>query len=147
MDVKATGGGKLAGTSDTEGMSGDAPPRDELKYRDMARQQMQLKRDAETVYSKAKLLKLPTGEMDRAILEMDAAARRADSGDVEGFAKAQQNVVRALRETQAKLSGRQMVEGVASGTKTETNTAGATNEPVPKQYEDAVAEYMKKIAE
>ncbi|MCC7191253.1 MAG: hypothetical protein IT444_00600 [Phycisphaeraceae bacterium] len=147
MDVKATGGGKLAGTSDTEGMSGDAPPRDELRYRDMARQQMQVKRDAETVYSKAKLLKLPTGELDRAILEMDAAARRGKSGDIEGFAKAQQNVIRALRETQAKLSGRQIVEGVAGGQRNETTTTGATNEPVPKQYEDAVAEYMKKISE
>lgn len=147
MDVKATGGGKLAGTSDTEGMSGDAPPRDELKYRAMARRQMQLKRDAETVYSKAKLLKLPTGELDRAILEMDAAARRGQTGDLEGFVRAQQNVVRTLRETQAGLSGRQLVEGVAGGTRSETNTAGATNEPVPKQYEDAVAEYMKKIAE
>jgi hypothetical protein len=146
MDVKATGGGKLAGVSDNEGMTGDAPARNELKYRDMARRAHQMKRDAETVYSKAKLLKLPTGELDKAILEMDAASRRLEAGDAEGFARAQDAVVRALRETQAKLQGKQAVEIARDPKKTDPNIAGATNEPVPKQYEDAVAQYMREIA-
>ena len=146
MDVKATGGGKLAGTSPNEGMTGDAPPRDELKYRDMERQSQQIKRDAETVYSKAKLLKLPTGELERAILELDAAQRRLRQGDVDGFAKSQAAVVRALKETQSRLDGKTVVDGGSSSARTETNSAGATGEPVPRQYEDTVAEYMRRIA-
>lgn len=148
MDVKATGGGKLAGTSSSEGFAGDSPARDELKYRDMARQAQQIKRDAETVYSKAKLLRLPTGDLDRAVMELDAATRRLSQGDTEGFAKAQQQVVRALKQTQSQLVGGTVNSAPsAAGNRADPNLAGAAGEPVPKQYEDAVADYMRTIAQ
>ncbi|MCE9589709.1 MAG: hypothetical protein K8S99_04205 [Planctomycetes bacterium] len=147
MDVKATGGGKLAGTSSGEGFAGDAPARNELKYRDMARQAHQLKRDAETVYSKARLLRLPTGELDRAVLELDAATRRLSAGDAEGFAKAQQQVVRSLKQTQTRLAGGNVTAAPTVTPHADPNLAGATGEPLPKQYEDAVAEYMRTIAQ
>ncbi|MCX5658551.1 MAG: hypothetical protein NTW19_02370 [Planctomycetota bacterium] len=146
MDVKATGGGKLAGVSSGEGMQGDAPPRDELRYRGMQRQVNELKRDAHTVYSKARLLRLPTGELDRALLELDAASQRLRGRDADGFAKSQQQVVRALQQTAARLAGKEMTEGPGGGSRSAADSAGATGEPVPRQYEDAVAEYMRRIA-
>jgi tetratricopeptide (TPR) repeat protein len=147
MDTKATGGGKGAGVADGEGMDGDAPPKDELKYRDMARTQMKMQRDAESVISKAKLLRLPTGELDRAALEMAAAQKRLEAGDIQGFVRTQKEVIKSLRETHARLTGKPVTDGNADRTRTDPNIAGATAEPVPQQYEDAVAAYMRRIAE
>lgn len=147
FETKATGGGKGAGVADGEGMDGEAPPKDELKYRNMARTQMKMQRDAESVISKAKLLRLPTGQLDRAALEMAAAQQRLEAGDIQGFVRSQKEVVKALRETHAKLTGKPVTDGSADRTRNDPNTAGSTAEPVPQQYEDAVANYMRTIAE
>ncbi len=146
LDIKATGGGKVAGTTESEGMSGDAPPRDELKYRELARGHFQLKRDARSVYSKAKLLRLPTGQLDRALLALDAASRRLQDGDLAGFARSQNEVARAFRDTRAALAGRSAVLGPSGGERQTPIEAGATGEPIPSEYEDAVAGYMRRIA-
>ena len=145
MDVKATGGGKLAGITNTEGMMGNAPARDVLKYRQLQRSHQMLKRNAQSIYTKAKLLRLPTGEMDRALLEMDAAQRRLESGDISGYLRSQQEVVRSLKKTHGRLTGKVVIDESASAAM--NATAGATGEPIPRQYEDAVADYMRHIAE
>ncbi|QNN23236.1 hypothetical protein HED60_13460 [Planctomycetales bacterium ZRK34] len=146
MDAKATGGGKVGGTSNKKGMVGDAPARNELQYREMARQVTQLKSNAQTVYSRAKLLRLPTGELDRAILELDTALRRLDDGDMLGFAQTQQRVVKQLKQTQGLLAGKTIVEGASVAERSE-QIAGATREPIPKEYEQSVADYMRRIAQ
>ncbi len=147
MDVKATGGGKMAGTSDTQGMTGNAPPRDELAYRRLQGRHDQLKEDVETVYSKARLLRLPTGTLDRALLELDVASRRLEAGDLSGFARGQQQVARALAQTRSRLAGKAPLIGAASGDADDAKVQGATAEPVPEEYEQAVARYLKRIAE
>lgn len=146
MDVKATGGGKLAGITNKEGMIGNAPARDVLKYRQLQRSSQMLKRNAQSIYTKAKMLRLPTGEMDRALLEMDAAQRRLDAGDMAGFIRSQHEVVRALKQTHGRLTGKMVIEDRSSPTSTAA-VAGAANEPIPRQYEDVVADYMRHIAE
>ena len=146
MDVKATGGGKMAGVSPSEGMTGDAPPRNELKYRDLERQASTLQRNAEAVYSKAKLLRLPTGELDRALLELDAAMQRLSGEDLQGFLRSQAQVVRRLADSQNTLADQQVVRGPEAASPVDDAT-GATGEPIPRQYEDPVAEYMRRIAE
>ena len=146
MDVKATGGGKMAGTTETEGMTGQAPPRNELAYRHLRGQQARMQRNVETVYTKARMLRLPTGRLDRALLELDTAARRLEADDLRGFARSQQQVVRALRQTAAGLAGRPVVLGPAAADAPDALEAGATAEPVPPEYEQAVARYMRRIA-
>jgi hypothetical protein len=146
MDAKATGGGKVGGVSNKKGMAGDAPARNELQYRELARQVTDLKSNAETVYSRAKLLRLPTGELDLAILELDTALRRLDDGDMLGFAQSQQRVVKQLKQTHGLLAGKTVVEG-ATNTDRSEQIAGATREPVPKEYEQSVADYMRRIAQ
>jgi len=146
MDVKATGGGKLAGITQTEGMVGSAPSRDLMKYRDMQRQQQQLKQHTEDVYSKAKLLRLPTGELDKALLELDAAQRRLESGDIQGYMRSQIEVIRTLKQTRGQLSGKVVIDS-GDAAAALRDTAGATGEPIPAAYESAVADYMRSIAE
>ena len=145
LQPKATGGGKMAGATYGEGMEGDTPPRNELKYRDLERRAMNIKRNTESVYSKAKMLRLPTGELDRALLEMDMANRRLSAGDLEGFMRDHERVVRQLRQTEAHLRGRPVAAGTGAAHRPDDVT-GATKEPVPTQYEEAVAEYMRRIA-
>ena len=76
-----------------------------------------------------------------------AAALREQRTELDGFVQSQQAVVRAIKETQAKLAGKQVVEATLTPGKAAGPTEGATGEPVPKQYEDAVAEYMRRIAQ
>lgn len=146
MDVKATGGGKLAGITNTEGMSGDAPSRDVLKYRQLQRNAELLRRHTQTVYTKARLMRLPTGGLDRALLEMDAAQRRLDAGDIEGFIRGQNQIVRVLKQTQRRLGGEIVLEDAAPAGRN-VNRPGAIRESIPAQYEQAVADYMRRIAE
>ena len=144
MDVKATGGGKMAGTTETEGMTGNAPPRPELRH--LGRRHGQLKRDTESVYTKARLLRLPIGELERALLEMDVASRRLSSQDLAGFARTQTQVVRALRSTHAAISGKPVIERSSKGPGALHRDLGATAEPIPPAYEEAVARYMRRIS-
>lgn len=147
MDVKATGGGKLAGVSPGEGMQGDAPARDLMHLREMERRHRSLERDAETLYSMATLLKLPTHELDEALLQMHAARRQLEAGDLLGYAQSQEQVVRSFASTHARLRGREAVTAGDSQARIAEAIVGATQEPVPEHYEEAVAEYMRRIAE
>ena len=146
MDVKATGGGKQGGITYSEGMTGNAPARDELKYRKLQRKHEMLKQNVESVFSKAKLLRLPTGELDRALLEMDAAERRLERGDMSGFLRSQERVVRNLKQTHGRLTGKRIIQGPDTA-RGDPQAAGATAEPIPRQYEDAVADYMRYISQ
>ena len=145
MDAKATGGGKLAGTTDSEGMQGSAPSINELKYRRLARRAEQIHRNAETVYSKASLLRLPTGNLDSALLEMNAGRRRLASGDLEGFTRNQHRVIHSLKWTHGRLTGKAVLQDQVSQ-RDPNEITGATKEPIPEEYEDMVGEYMRQIA-
>ena len=75
--AKATGGGKQSGAGGEGGLTGSAPPRNELGMRELERKQMELRRNTEKLYSKAILMYLPTGELDNAILLMQQAGQAA----------------------------------------------------------------------
>ena len=100
-----------------------------------------------SVYTEARLLRLPTGELDRAMLEADAALRRMSDPDGGALIRAQAQVVRALEQTKAQLQGRPWVSGAATALRSTTGDDGATGEPIPAQYEQAVADYMRRVAE
>ena len=147
MDTKATGGGKMAGTTNTRGMEGNAPARNELAYRQLQRQLQKQRDDLKSVYSRARLMRLPTGELDRAVLEADAALRRMANHDYPRMARAQQQVTRSLAQTHAQLQGRPIFLEADPTTSQQATEHGATDEPIPNQYEQAVADYMRRIAE
>ncbi|HPD13792.1 MAG TPA: hypothetical protein PLE19_02525 [Planctomycetota bacterium] len=147
--AKATGGGKQSGIGGEGGLSGTAPPRNELALRDLERRQREVRRDAETVYSKATLMYLPTGELDEAIVLMQKAEQQARAGDLVGFAETQRRIVHALQNTKRAAAG----EGAVAldprhrlPTALKEEMLNAKEEPIPPEFERLVSEYYKAIA-
>lgn len=147
--AKATGGGKQSGTGGEGGMQGSAPARNELQMRDMERRQRNLRRNTESVYSRASLMYLPTGELDKAVLLMAKAEEQAKSGDYSGFSETQKRIVHALQNTQRQLNGQGAVamdrrQRLPGDMKEEMYNA--RDEPIPPEYERLVGEYYKAVA-
>ncbi len=147
--AKATGGGKQSGAGGEGGMRGTAPPRNELAMRDLERRNRELKRNTESVYSKASLLYLPTGELDKALLLMRKAEEHLKAGDLAAFSETQRRIVHALRNTKAQLAGQPTVDldprhRLPMDIREEL--LDARDEPIPPEFEDLVAEYYKAIA-
>ena len=147
--AKATGGGKQSGAGGEGGLRGSAPARDELAMRELARRQRDLRRDTESVYSKASLMSLPTGELDQAVILMHKAEEQAQAGDWAGFSETQKRIAHALRNTKRVLGGKDAVEmdplrKLPMDIKEQM--FDARDEPVPPEFEQLVSEYYKAIA-
>lgn len=147
--AKATGGGKQSGIGGEGGLTGSAPPRNQLHMRNMPRRQQDLKRKTESLYTKASLLYLPTGELDEATLLMQKAERQARLGDLQGFSETQRRIVHALRNTQRGLAGQETLTldprlKMPKHIKEEMVDVG--DEPIPPEYEKLVSDYYKAIA-
>jgi len=147
--AKATGGGKQSGTGGEGGMRGSAPARNELQMRDMERRQRNLRRNTESVYSRACLMYLPTGELDKAVLLMSKAEEQAQAGDYSGFSETQKRIVHALQNTQRQLNGQGAVamdrrQRLPADIKEEM--FNARDEPIPAEFERLVADYYKAVA-
>jgi len=147
--ANATGGGKQAGQGGEGGLTGSAPPRNELGMRDLQRKQMDLRRNTQKLYSKALLLYLPTGELDQAILLMQKSEEALETGDITGFMSLQKRIVRSLDNTKRQIKGESAVAvdpwlKVPSDMKEEI--MGARDEEIPDEYEPLVWEYYKAIA-
>ena len=130
-------------------MRGSAPARNELAMRELERRQRELRRDTESVYSKASLMYLPTGELDEAILLMQKAEDQARAGDYAGFSETQRRVVRALQNTKSLLAGGpsrdlELRHKLPESLREEMFDAG--DQPIPPEFEKLVAEYYKAIA-
>jgi len=148
-EARATGGGKQSGQGGEGGLTGSAPPRNELGMRRLQRKQMELRRNTQKLYSKALLLYLPTGELDNAILLMQKAEEALARGDMTGFTSLQRRIVRSLDNTKRRLNGESTVAvdpwlKVPSDMKEEI--MGARDEEIPAEYESLVSEYYKAIA-
>jgi hypothetical protein len=147
--ARATGGGKQSGIGGEGGLSGKAPPRNELNLRDLQRRQAGLRRRTENLYTKASLLYLPSGELDRAVLLMHKADRQVREGDFRGFAETRQRILHALHNTKQSLAGG---EGVALDPRYKLPARmkkvihDARDEAVPPEFEEMVSEYYKAIA-
>ncbi|MBM4038942.1 MAG: hypothetical protein FJ290_10555 [Planctomycetes bacterium] len=147
--AKATGGGKQSGIGGEGGLQGSAPPRNQMGMRDLERRQQEIRRNAESVYSKATLMYLPTGELDEAIVLMQKAERQARAGDLTGFAETQRRIVHALQNAKRAAAG----EGAVAldprhrlPTDLKEEMLNAKEEPIPAEFERLVAEYYKAIA-
>ena len=147
--AKATGGGKQSGVGGEGGLRGSAAARNELAMRELARRQRKLKRDTESVYSKATLMYLPTGELDQAVVLMHKAEQQARAGDWAGFGETQKRIAHALRNTKRKLQGKgavQMDPLRKLPADIKEQMFDARDEPIPPEFERLVAEYYKAIA-
>ncbi|MFW6163390.1 MAG: hypothetical protein ACODAJ_11530, partial [Planctomycetota bacterium] len=147
--AKATGGGKQSGAGGEGGLRGSAPPRNELAMRELARRQRELRRDTESVYSKASLMYLPTGELDQAVILMHKAEEQAQAGDWAGFSETQKRIAHALRNTERVLDGQRAVEMDPLRklpTDIKEQMFDARDEPIPREFEELVSDYYKAIA-
>ncbi|HUT37066.1 MAG TPA: hypothetical protein VNE39_26535 [Planctomycetota bacterium] len=147
--AKATGGGKQSGIGGEGGLQGSAPPRNQMGMRDLERRQQEIRRNAESVYSKATLMYLPTGELDEAIVLMQKAERQARAGDLTGFAETQRRIVHALQNTRRTAAGERALAldpRHRLPTDLREEMLNAREEPIPPEFERLVAEYYKAIA-
>ncbi len=148
--AKATGGGKQSGIGGEGGLQGSAPPRNTLGMRDLERRQQEVRRNAESVYSKATLMYLPTGELDEAIVLMRKAEEQARQGDLAGFAETQRRIVHALQNTKRMVAGGSSVELDARHrlpADVREELLNPKEELIPAEFERLVSEYFKAIAE
>ena len=147
--AKATGGGKQSGQGGEGGLTGTAPPRNELGMRQLERKQMEIKRNTEKIYSQATLLFLPTGELDKSVLLMQQALRALQMGDVQGFKSLQKQITHALANTQRELEGKPLVQldpSMRLPAEMKEEIYDAKDEKIPAEYEGIVSEYYKAIA-
>jgi hypothetical protein len=147
--AKATGGGKQSGIGGEGGLQGTAPPRNQMGMRDLERRQKEVRRNAETIYSKANLMYLPSGELDQAIVLMQKAEQQARNGDLAGFAETQRRIVHALQNSKRVAGGQGSVDmdprhRLPADLKEEM--LNAKEEPIPPEFERLVSEYYKAIA-
>jgi len=148
-EAKATGGGKQSGQVDGPGLTGAAPPRNELGMRELERKQKELARDTERLYSQAVLMYLPTGELDNALLLMQQAAQKLQEGDMMGFTSLQRRIVRSLDNTRRELGGEAKVvldPWMKVPADMQEEIFDARDEKVPAEFEKLVSEYYKAIA-
>ena len=151
-EAKATGGGKLSGTADENGMPGKGPRRDAAADAPSAAgTQALLRRSAEAVYAQASLRHLRTGSMDKAIEHMrqaeDALARGLPMREVREF---QRRAITAIKATQTELASgvaeTALTGDAASGRQVDDQTASTPDE-APVRYRNLVSEYFKALGE
>ena len=149
-EAKATGGGKQSGAGGEGGLTGTAPPKNELGLRELERRQMEIRRNTEKIYSQSVLLFLPTGELDAAVAMMQQAQFSLAQGDMPGFRSLQKQIVHALDNTRRELRGEaklQLDPWMKVPAEMKETIRDASGERIPAEYEGIVSEYYKALAE
>ncbi len=151
-EAKATGGGKQSGVAEGLGMHGQGPRRDAASNKPSPLgAQALLRRNAESIYAKASLRHIRTGELDAAIYHMrqaeDALAQGQPIRQVREF---QQRAASALKQTRTELGGGfsevTLSDGERAARITEEQVASPADE-APARYRDLVSEYFKVLSE
>jgi hypothetical protein len=148
-EAKATGGGKQSGIGGEGGLTGSAPARNELDMRQLKRRQSDLRRKTESLYAKASLLYLPSGELDKAVLLMHKADRQIEKGDVNGFSDTQRRILYALRNTKRAMAGEPPIRldpRLKLPGEIRKEILDARDETIPPEFEELVSDYYKAIA-
>jgi hypothetical protein len=144
LDAKATGGGKLGGVSETIGMFGNAPRRDQggPEHGDAA---SSLRRETEALYTAARMLYLPTGSLGSAAREMKISENPPP--EMSDFGSLHRTVVRRLEETRTELE-----DGVVLSMPSNTNetTSGEAVgdidlDAIDEKYRGIVSDYYKDM--
>ncbi len=144
LDARATGGGKLGGESETQGMFGTAPRRD-LHTPSHGMTPQRLRQETEALYATARLLYLGTGSLGEAAREMrgieNAAPQMKELGNLH------RRVLRRLEDTQV-----EMKDGVVLPMPVATlkKTGGSNVDPsdwgqVADEYKDLLSDYFRSL--
>ncbi|MGI6495617.1 MAG: hypothetical protein ACOX5G_05960 [Kiritimatiellia bacterium] len=150
-EAKATGGGKLSGYGEEEGMSGLGPRRDSSVNRpsELGRQAM-LRRSAETLYARATMNNLRTGRLDEAIRHMRSAEEALEKGlPIQQVREFQRRASVALRETRADLDAGVGARSLGAGSAAKAPDADVASTPdeAPPAYRSLVSDYFKALGE
>lgn len=145
MKARGTGGGKLGGESESEGMFGQAPRRD-LHVPDHALAASALRRETEALYATARLLYLGTGSLGAAAAEMRQLEH--EKRDMENFATLHQRVVRRLQQSQIEIGNDVVLPMPVASVSAETGGAAIQDVDVSRisaEYRDIISEYYRSL--
>ena len=144
--ARATGGGKLGGESESQGMFGNAPRRD-LHTAAHGSTPQKLRQETEALYASARLLFIGTGGLSDAAGEM----RRLESEppDIRTIGSLHKRIMRRLEDTQVSVSSGTVLPMPVSSV---SQTGGAAVDDseftkVSDEYKAILQEYYKGLAE
>jgi hypothetical protein len=144
MDAKATGGGKLGGESETQGLFGNAPRRDLQQGGSTV---SDLRQETEAMYAKARLMYLGnTDGLDEAARAMRLLEQsRRDQGS---FDSVQQRVMRRLRTSRAGLGDGAVLPMQLNGPQSAGGAAALNDfdlDAIDEEYRGLVSDYFKNL--
>ena len=147
----ATGGGKLNGSANEYGMSGQGPRRDAKDTNgSLLGEQELLRKRAETIYAAASKQHVRTGSLDVAIRHMretEEAIREARP--IEQIREYRKQATEALNRTQAELAGgtaTETIDSAAASAKAAPDRVTGAADEAPAAYQGMVSEYYKAIS-
>ncbi len=146
LKARATGGGKLGGESESQGMFGNAPRRD-LHTAAHGRTPQKLRQETEALYASARLLFIGTGGLSDAASDM----RRLESAppDIRSIGSLHKRILRRLSDTQVEAtSGAVLPMPVSSVSQTGGAAVDDTDfTKLSDEYRQIIQEYYKGLAE
>ncbi|MFA6816163.1 MAG: hypothetical protein WCS73_07710 [Lentisphaeria bacterium] len=143
-DARATGGGKLGGESETQGMFGIAPRRD-LHTADHSKNALKLRQETEALYATAKLLYLGTGSLGAAAQNMrymeNAPAKIKDFGGI------RKQVMRQLSDTQVEMRDGVVLSMPVTSVSTSSGVSvdESDYEKVSADYKELLKDYYRSL--
>ena len=147
----ATGGGKLSGSAEEFGMSGQGPRRDAKDSSgSLLGEQALMRQRAETIYAAASKQHVRTGSLDVAIRHMretEEAIREARP--IEQIRDFRKQASEALRRTQSELAvgaSTQMIDTAAGSAKPAPDRVAGAADEAPTAYQGLVSDYYKAIS-
>ncbi len=144
LDARATGGGKLGGESETQGMFGNAPRRD-LHTAAHGRNPQRLRQETEALYATARLLYLATGSLGEAARELrgleNAPPQMKELGNLH------RRVLRRLEDTQVEMKeGVVLPMPILGQKKTGGSNLNADDiGQVAEEYRDLLNDYYRSL--
>ncbi|MBQ6471757.1 MAG: hypothetical protein IJJ33_07230 [Victivallales bacterium] len=146
LKARATGGGKLGGESESQGMFGNAPRRD-VNAPAHGKSPRQLRQETEALYASARLLYLNSGGLGEAAHELRAVENAPP--DLRSLGGVKRRILRRLEDTQVSLK-----EGVVLPMPVSAISQGggeATDDvdwsKLPDEYRSAISDYYRSLAQ
>jgi hypothetical protein len=146
LKARATGGGKLGGESETQGMFGNAPRRD-AGMPAHGKTPQQLRQETEALYASARLLYMNTNGLGEASREMRTSENRPP--ELRELGSVRKRIMRNLEDTQVSLKDGAVLAMPVSAVQHSggTATSEADLEKLPDEYKAAVNDYYRSLEE
>lgn len=146
LDARSTGGGKLGGQSESQGMFGDSPRRD-LHTPAHGDDRKALRQETEALYAKARMLYLKTGKLGLAARDL----RSVEDGipDIQSFESIPQKVLRRLSDSRAEIAANAALplpaESAALGGGADVQDVDLSD--VDAEYRHLIGDYYRSLSE